>query len=280
VTTARSTSRAPFFASDDVTLYLGDMRQILPELGLQADLVLADPPYEQTRLVWDLWPGGWLDAVASASTSMWCWLPIRQFAAPPFRGQEFAAAGWTLSHDIEAEWDHVVWEKHNGSHFATDRFRRVHEVATHWYRGRWGDVHHEVPRVPHDGPWRGTRRAARAGSFLGRNNGHDRPWQDDGTRLLRSVFHAHSMKGVGIHPTEKPVSVLQPLIEYACPPNGLVLDPFAGSGSGAAAARLSGRRAVLIEADERYCELIARRLQQELLPLGDLSGRGSSGEAS
>jgi site-specific DNA-methyltransferase (adenine-specific) len=267
-------SPAPYYADDQVTLYHGDMREVLPSLVIEPDCVVADPPYEQTRLTWDLWPAGWLDVAAAVSGSMWCWLPIRQFAAPPFRGQEFKAAGWTLSHDIEAEWDHVIWEKHNGSHFATDRFRRVHEVATHWYRGRWGDVHHEVPRVPHDGPWRGTRRAARAGHFLGRNNGHDRPWLDDGTRLLRSVLRAHSMKGLGIHPTEKPVAVLQPLIEYACPPGGLVLDPFAGSGSTGHTARLAGRRAVLIEAHEPYCEVIAQRLSQDVLPI---EGGGTSG---
>lgn len=68
-----------------------------------------------------------------------------------------------------------------------------------------------------------------------------------------------------IHPTEKPLGILLPLIEYACPPGGSVLDPFGGSGSTAEAARQSGRTATLIEADERYCEVIARRLSQGVL---------------
>ena len=55
----------------------------------------------------------------------------------------------------------------------------------------------------------------------------------------------------GSHPTVKPVALMQYLIRHITPPGGTVLDPFAGSGSTAMAARMSGRRAVLVEADER-----------------------------
>lgn len=88
-------------------------------------------------------------------------------------------------------------------------------------------------------------------------------YQDDGKRMVRSVIKARSMHGRAIHPTEKPAAILAPLIEYSVPVSGLVLDPFAGSGSTLLTARSLGRRAIGIEANEAneaYCEAAAKRL--------------------
>lgn len=65
------------------------------------------------------------------------------------------------------------------------------------------------------------------------------------------------------HPTPKPVGLLEEIISKA--PGGVVADPFAGGGSTLEAARRQGRQAVGVEIEERYCELIARRMSQGVL---------------
>ena len=239
----------PYYASALVELYLGDCRDVLPTLGRTFDATVCDPPYGSTPLAWDRWPTGWTQAVAETTSSMWCFGSLRVFMV---RTDEFAQAGWRLSHDS-------VWEKNTGSGFQTDRLRCVHEQMAHFYRGRWDEIYHKVPRVPSQQPHQG-RAVRQRGSSVHTNGITSGGWVEDGTRMQRSVIYAPSMRGRAIHPTEKPVPVLTPLIEYAVASGGVVLDPMAGSCSTAVAAGLIGRRAVCIEADEAMCERAAQRL--------------------
>ncbi len=66
------------------------------------------------------------------------------------------------------------------------------------------------------------------------------------------------------HPTEKPISLIRWCLSMA-PTAQTVLDPFAGSGTTGVACKLEGRKAILIEANERYCEIAAERLRQGVL---------------
>jgi site-specific DNA-methyltransferase (adenine-specific) len=243
----------PYYEDQDtgIALYLGDMREVLPVLGVQADLVLADPPYAETSLAWDRWPDGWPTIAATVTRSMWCFGSMRMFFD---RRDEFA--DWKLSQD-------VVWEKHNGTGFATDRFKRVHEIATHWYRGDWGSVHHDTPLTAYTGPDKHARARTSRTPHTGSIGAHH--YEDTGTRLMRSVLRIKSVRG-GLHPTEKPLSLLENLVTYACPLGGLVIDPFAGSGSTLDAARQTGRCAIGIEANEEYAERAALRLSALTLP--------------
>jgi site-specific DNA-methyltransferase (adenine-specific) len=74
------------------------------------------------------------------------------------------------------------------------------------------------------------------------------------------------------HEAEKPVPLLEKLIDDTTLAGSVVLDPFAGSGSTLVAARNLGRRAIGVEIEERYCEIAARRLAQDVLPMARLEG--------
>ena len=76
------------------------------------------------------------------------------------------------------------------------------------------------------------------------------------------------------HPTPKPVGLMELFVKLHSDSGDLVVDPFMGAGTTLVAAKNLGRKAIGIEIEERYCEIAAKRLAQEQLPL-DTAGRES-----
>lgn len=248
----------PYFQDEHVTLYLGDWRELDADALGSPELVLTDPPYGETNLKWDRWPDRWpsvlLDKIPDLS-QMWCFGSTRMFLD---HGHEFE--GWKLAQD-------VVWSKPRGRSTETDRFSRSHELALHWYRGLWRDLHRDVPRVPSENLRKGSLSRGRGqvndGTRVKPIEGKRKDYEDDGLRIMRTVIASGPANvHANIHPTQKPLGVLEPLIRYSCRPGGTVLDIYAGSGSTLDAARNVGRRAVGVEADEQYIERAALRLSQ------------------
>jgi site-specific DNA-methyltransferase (adenine-specific) len=239
------------------TVHCGDCRTIMPQHG-PFDMIVADPPYGDTSLEWDRHVDGWEAVAASClkpTGSMWVFGSMRFFMATADR---FRAAGFRMAQDI-------VWEKQNGSGFAADRFKRVHEHAVQFYlaNAAWGDVFNEVQRQKYSGPDKHVRRRlAHRGDHVGAIG--QTGYIDDGTRIVRSVVHASNLQGKAIHPTEKPSPLLEILIRTSCPPGGLVGDFFAGSGAAGEACAISGRNYIGTEIDPEMAEKARARLSQNL----------------
>lgn len=76
-----------------------------------------------------------------------------------------------------------------------------------------------------------------------------------------NVLNVKRLPKSDLHPTQKPVDLFTPILQVTCPPNGIVLDPFAGSGSTLVAARDGGWRYIGIEREAEYVAIAQARLQ-------------------
>ncbi|WP_050400409.1 DNA-methyltransferase [Bradyrhizobium embrapense] len=238
-----------------IQVICGDCRDVLSDLEDESvDLVLTDPPYGATKLRWDRWPRGWpasVRRVLKKTGSMWVFGTLKMFLE---QHDEFD--GWCMAQD-------VVWEKHNGSGFVNDRFRRVHETAVQFYRSdaRWADVY-KMPQFTNDASARRIRRRGRP-AHLGEIGDQDYKTFEGGPRLMRSVQYVRSEHGQAFHPTQKPMGIVEPLLLYSSPPGGIVLDCCAGSGTTGIVASRHGRTSILIEADPEIVAAMQRRLSQD-----------------
>jgi site-specific DNA-methyltransferase (adenine-specific) len=240
-----------------VRIITGDCREVLASLPeASVDCVLTDPPYGETSLIWDQRVPGWpalVRRLLKPTGSLWVFGSLRSLIET---STDFV--GWNLSHD-------VIWEKHNGTGLFNDRFRRVHEIAAHFYPDdrKWSDIF-KAPQFTNDATAQTVRRKGRPAQWIGATGETVYRSEDGGPRLRRSVIYTRSEHGRAEHPTQKPVALLEPLLRYACPPGGHVIDPFGGSGSTGLAAKLIGVDCTLIELNPAYVEMARRRIRDDV----------------
>ncbi|HEX7911752.1 MAG TPA: site-specific DNA-methyltransferase [Paraburkholderia sp.] len=218
-----------------------------------ADACITDPPYGDTSLEWDRRCEGWIVQVARVlkpSASVWVFGSMR-FIASMF--DEMKAHGFKYAQD-------VVWQKQNGTGFQNDRFRRVHEHAVQFYRGAWADVYKD-PQFTNDATAKTVRRKTRP-THTGHIEAGHYVSEDGGPRLQISVIDVANEHGTALHPTQKPLGIIAPLIRYSVPPAGIVIDPFMGSGSVAIAAELLGCQFAGCESNPAYQGLLSERQRQ------------------
>lgn len=240
-----------------VSILTGDCRDVMAQMPSESvDMILADPPYAQTALRWDRRVLGWMKEakrILKPNGTLWVFGSLKSFLA---MSEEFS--GWLVVQDL-------VWEKQNGSGFDAERFRRVHEQVVQFRKAgsRWAQVY-RCPQFTMDAKKRSVNAKATRAPHTGRIGAHIYATEEGGPRMVRSVIRARNghRQGFG-HATPKPVDLLQRIIAYSCPPLGVMLDPFGGSGSSGVAASLEQRRAILIEINPEFVVTAQRRLATE-----------------
>jgi site-specific DNA-methyltransferase (adenine-specific) len=225
----------PYFESRDVTLYHGDAADVLAELPKDSvDLLVTDPPYE---IAWrsnlrDAGPkfdrmhgdDGAVDLVGIVRAA----LRVLRNGRHVYIFGPLDLSDLPLSKPATLIWDKVV-------------------IGPGDLSAPWGPAHEPISFT--------TQVRSKANRADGYGLASARLRKGSVIRVPR----LHS-RAVAKHPTEKPIKLLRILIESSSTFDETVLDPFAGSGSTLEAAVLEGRKAIGIEIDEHYCEVIAKRL--------------------
>jgi DNA modification methylase len=234
----------PYYERGGITIYHGDALDILPQLEpVSVDAVVTDPPFKLSQEYSSAVDADNLFAVSS----IWPVAALLLAVCRPGASAAIIYDNRILPLGIEA-------------------FRRTgwkYLRALTLYR-RWG----QASMV---GGWMSTSDVVLVFTRPG----------------ARPEFHGNGAHDVYVksgpepsntgHPAQKPLAFMRQIVQRITPPGGLVVDPYCGSGTTLQAAKLEERRSIGIESEERYCELVARRLDfgeagiatfaQDVLPL-------------
>jgi DNA modification methylase len=226
----------PYYEQDGLTIFLGDCREVLPQIG-QVDHVITDPPYNVRADDIELEGRSAMKRDFGAWDQEWQPDPFLSAVAPLVR------KGGTLLG------------------FTSDRLLSAFREAEGW-RPRGTLVWVKTNPAPHPRP--AYVQATELIVWLARD-GAPAVWNGNGYTLNVLTYGACSGLERTTHPTQKPEDLLCALVTRHTDANDLILDPFMGSGTTLVAAKRLGRRAIGIELEERYCEIAAQRLSQGAL---------------
>lgn len=239
----------PYYQDEFVTLYLGDSMEH-SELWAAADVLVTDPPYGIKHR----------DKRTTGKTT----------AERTKNSQERIASGKTYNvpgdHSTEAR-DRVldVWGPERPA-LVFGTWRRPRPANTRQLL-IWHKDYNGFPLTPEKThPWLSKTEEI---YVLGRSQSQ---FGNTGvsSNLYRTQIPGWAQYAAAIgHPTPKPIELMESLIRK-CPP-GLIVDPFAGSGSTLIAAKNLRRHAIGFEINEEYCEIAARRLAHEIMTFSEAS---------
>lgn len=217
------------------------------------DLIVTDLPYGVTRNKWD----------SEINLSL-LWANYERVLKPNgvvvLFGQDKFSARLMLSNEKMHRYN-LVWEKSNptGHLNAKKRPMRSHEDMLVFYKGsptynpqKTQGHARKVSSIAHK---RASKITSNYGAYHGTN-------YDSTERYPRSVWrYKKDVQKSALHPTQKPVALIEEIIRTYSNPGETVLDSCAGSGTTGVAAINTGRKYILIENNPEYIEIIKSRIK-------------------
>lgn len=224
------TSVEPYYEDESCTIYHADCRDVMDDLAW--DAVVTDPPY---------------GVQFKGKTTKWTTRPGGGYASMEDGPEYVHLVVIPIIESLVASGRPVVVTP--GRHLMF-RYPEPRTAGTIYYpsgagSGPWGFICSQPIYYYGPDPYLAAGKGSHPDSF--------------------STTEASEKNG---HPCPKPIKTMRKLVLKASLPGQTVLDPFMGSGTTLRAAKDCGRKAIGIEIEERYCEIAATRLAQEVLELG------------
>lgn len=248
-----------FILNDEAVIYYGDCIKVIPELHrerIKVNLVLADPPYGTTKCKWD--------AIIDF-TQMWQCIhsviydntPVLLFSQQPFT----STLGCSNIEELRYNW---IWEKSHATGFlnAKKMPMKCHEEILVFYRKlpfyspvmTSGHIK-KIIKASH------KEKCYREDIYNQYNNFSD---YESTERYPRSILRFKSDKQkCSLHPTQKPVALLEYFIKTYTKEGDIVLDFVMGSGSTGIACKNTGRKFIGIENCDKTFMTAYKRLQND-----------------
>jgi site-specific DNA-methyltransferase (adenine-specific) len=250
----------PYYAQDGITIYNCEALAALNELALSdVAVVVADPPYSS---------GGMFRSDRAVPTGE----KYRGWSHSPNETRPPAKSYGSFSGDSRDQRSYLTW----CSLWLSALWAKAKPTAQAFVCTDWRQLPTTTDAVQAGGwTWRGLcvwdKGVGRPMRGRFRNHLEYIVWASHGEMpeaadIYPSTLLKHAPPSSDReHVTQKPVTLIKELMSIA--PDGLLVDPFMGVGTSLVAAKDAGRAAVGIEIEERYCEIAANRLQQNVLPL-------------
>ena len=216
----------PYYESKGITIYHNNYKNVIPFIG-QVDVTITDPPYgEQTH------KGARSNTSGNKSPIDFACINSEQYSELISKILAITKR-WVISF---SEWRFLSDAEKNGLPLV--RF------------GIWIKPN-PTPQFSGNMPGQGWEAIG-----IYHNNKIRKRWNGGGTS---SVFN-FSSDYLGLHPTAKPLKLLEELVKKFSDEGDVVLDPFMGSGTTLLVCKKLNRKAIGIEIEEKYCEMVAKRL--------------------